>query len=111
MIYELHRNRAVIFKGEYLYSLLLLLVMERMTFGLDFRDLEGLEVLEEVEFQAVGAAHAKAPRPNTALCCRPQHTLNARLSSCILSQGMKDGGCQTGTVTKQQTGENRGGMG
>lgn len=71
MIYELHRNKAVIFKGEYL-SLLLLLVMERRTFGLDFRELEGLEVLEEVECQA--AAHAKALRPNRALCCRQLQT-------------------------------------
>lgn len=48
--------------------------MERKTCGLDFRELDGLEVLEEVEFQAVEAAHAKALRPNRALCCRQLHT-------------------------------------
>lgn len=46
----------------------MLFVVEKMTFGLDFRKLEGLEVLEEIELQAAEVAHAKALWPNRALC-------------------------------------------
>lgn len=57
-IHELYLNKTVIFKRK-LYSLLLLL-MEKKIFGLDFGDLERLEVLGEVEFPAGGGASAKA---------------------------------------------------
>lgn len=39
-----------------------------MIFGLDFRELEGLEVLGVVGLQAVEAARAKALWPHRALC-------------------------------------------
>lgn len=39
-----------------------------MIIGLNFRELEGLEVLWEVHLQAVGVAHAKALWSDRALC-------------------------------------------
>lgn len=55
------------FFKEYLYSLLLLFAME-MILGLNFRELEGLEVLWEVHLLAVRVAHAKALWSDRALC-------------------------------------------
>lgn len=58
IIYELYLNKIVIFKRKLYF--LLLFIMEKMIFGLDFGDLERLMVLGDVEFPAVEVASAKA---------------------------------------------------
>lgn len=88
--------------------------MEKKIFGLDFGDLERLEVLGEVEFPAGAGGKCESPisQHSGNGDCRDNRALSARLRSLYLvPRSEKDGGYQTGTGTKQQSGENGGGMG
>lgn len=66
-----------------------MVVMEKMVFGLDFRELAGRELLGEMEFQAVAVAHAKALWPNRALCLQGTPSPAHRIRGSRGQQGLE----------------------
>lgn len=85
----------------------MLFVTEKMIFGLNFRKLEGLEFLWEVEFQAVGW-HVQRPCGPTEPCACRQLTPPAQLElkgekqDCSGQQGLEYPAEELGPCPKEQ---------